>query len=249
MIGTTITTFPKLKEGILVKRYKRFLADVELEDGVVVTAHCANTGPMKGVLQPGGKVRLRHSQSPSRKLEWSWEQALVSSVKGECWVGVNTSLPNRIVRLAVEAGLLKNQLGEIIEIKNEVTYGIDRKSRIDLLLKPNPGNIDPRQIFLEIKNTTWKKGEKALFPDTVTKRGQKHLKEMVAELPLSRSVLVPCISRNDVQEFAPGDSADPCYGELFRKAISSGLEVIPCAFQFHIDKITWQGIKSFSLNE
>ncbi len=153
------------------------------------------------------------------------------------------------MRLAIETGLLKNKLGDIVEIKNEVTYGTNSKSRIDLLLKPNPGNIDPRQIFLEIKNTTWKKGLKALFPDTVTKRGQKHLNELVAELPLSRSVLVPCLSRNDVEEFAPGDSADPLYGDLFRNAVSAGLEVIPCAFEFHADKITWGGIKAFSLNE
>ena len=249
MISKTITTFPMLKEGILLKRYKRFLADVELDDGQIVTAHCANTGPMKGVLHPGGRVRLRHSPSPSRKLAWSWEQALVSSDDGECWVGVNTSLPNRIVRLAIEAGFLKNQLGEILTIKNEVTYGVDRKSRIDLLLTPDPSNSDIRQIFLEIKNTTWKKKSTALFPDTVTTRGQKHLKEMINELPASRAVLVPCISRDDIEVFAPGDSADPTYGELFRHAVDAGVEVIPCAFKFNIDKITWEGVKPFVTHE
>ena len=85
MIGKTIHTFPCLTEGILLKRYKRFLADIKLDNGEIVTAHCANTGPMKGVLNIGGRVRLRHDPSPSRKLSWSWEQAQVESNKKKCW--------------------------------------------------------------------------------------------------------------------------------------------------------------------
>ena len=118
-----------------------------------------------------------------------------------------------------------------------------------MFLKPTKTNLDTRNIFLEIKNTTWAKDHKAIFPDTVTKRGQKHLKEMMDVLPSSRSVLVPCISRNDLEVFAPGDSADEIYGELFRIAVSKGIEIIPCAFEFHIDRITWQGIKDFELYE
>ena len=114
------------------------------------------------------------------------------------WVGINTSLPNKLIRKAIEGGLLKKELGEILEIKNEVTYGVEKKSRIDLLLTPKGENSDCRKIFIEVKNTTWVKGARALFPDTVTTRGQKHLKEMIAELPSSRAVLIPCISRNDV---------------------------------------------------
>ena len=95
MNGTTLFEFPPLTEGRLVKRYKRFLADVELPTGEIVTAHCANTGPMKGVLCVGGAVRLRYSPSPTRKLAWSWEQAEVINDEGDaCWVGVNTSLAN-----------------------------------------------------------------------------------------------------------------------------------------------------------
>ncbi|KGG16667.1 MULTISPECIES: DNA/RNA nuclease SfsA [unclassified Prochlorococcus] len=249
MLGKTIKTFPTLVEGVLQKRYKRFLADVQLDTGEIVTAHCANTGPMKGVLYPGGRVRLRYAPSPTRKLSWSWEQAQVPSEKGYCWVGVNTSLPNTLVRLAIESGFLNKQLGDIKEIKNEVVYGMERKSRIDLLLIPNSKNLDTRKIFLEVKNTTWTKENKALFPDSVTKRGQKHLKEMMRELPSSRAVLVPCISRNDVDIFAPGDSADPSYGDLFRLALSKGVEVFPCAFNFYQDHITWEGVKPFVTNE
>ncbi len=232
-----------------MKRYKRFLADVELLNGELVTAHCANTGPMTGVLHVGGRVRLRHVSSPTRKLKWSWEQAEVPcETNGYCWVGVNTSLPNKIVRLAIEAACLVEELGPIRQIRNEVTYGIDRRSRIDLLLEPAENSDDSRKIYLEVKNTTWTEGALALFPDTVTARGQKHLQELMAVLNGSRAVLVPCLSRSDVKAFAPGDAADPIYGDLFRKALKSGVEVIPCCFGFHRDHITWEGKRPIQLN-
>ena len=120
-IGKTIIKFPPLREGILIKRYKRFLADVELADGEIVTAHCANTGPMKGVLWPGGRVRLKYSPSPKRKLDWSWEQAEVPSHSElkKCWVGINTSLPNKLIRNLIEANCLEKQFGSISTIKSE----------------------------------------------------------------------------------------------------------------------------------
>ncbi len=240
-----LLTFPALEEGILIKRYKRFLADVELKDGQLVTAHCANTGPMKSVLHPGNKVRLRHVSSTTRKLEWTWEQAQVidSETKKETWVGVNTSLPNKLIRLAIEQGFFNEKIGAIQRIQPEVTYGVERKSRIDLLLTPNPSSPDPRLIYLEVKNTTWKENDVALFPDTETTRGKKHLNELISVLPTSRAILVPCLSRNDVNSFAPGDNADREYGELFRKAMDLGVEIIPCAFEFYLDKITWEGFR------
>ena len=241
--------FPPLEEGILIKRYKRFLADVELKSGEIVTAHCANTGPMKGVLIPGGRVRLRYAASPSRKLQWSWEQAEVPNKNhGMTWVGINTSLPNTLVRLAIENEFLKNELGPIKEIKKEVIYGINKKSRIDLLLFPDANSADNRCIYLEVKNTTWMDGEKALFPDTVTERGQKHLNELMSVLPSYRAVLIPCLSRSDALSFGPGDSADPLYGELFRKAFNKGIEVIPCCFGFHSDHISWEGKRPLDIN-
>ncbi|ABX08220.1 DNA/RNA nuclease SfsA [Prochlorococcus marinus] len=246
MIGKSLLTFSTLNEGILLKRYKRFLADVELDTGHIVTAHCANTGPMTGVLKPGGRVRVRYAPSPSRKLSWSWEQAQVVNQAGNrIWVGVNTALPNKIVRLAIEAGCFREALGEIARIRNEVKYGRTGNSRIDLLLTPGENNCDQRQIFLEIKNTTWTDGSLALFPDTVTERGQKHLQEMIDVLPNARALLVPCISRNDVDLFAPGDAADPIYGNLFRQALSEGVEVMPCCFGFFSDHITWEGMRPF----
>jgi len=232
-----------LYEGVLIRRYKRFLADVELADGRVVTAHCPNTGPMRGVLHPGGRVRLRHDPSPARKLAWTWEQAESPGAGGlPVWVGVNTALPNKLVRASLEAGLLEPQLGPIEGIRAEVPYGEGRRSRIDLLLSPGASSRGVGQTFMKFKNTTWSDGDLALFPDTVTERGQKHLRELMALLPEARPVLVPCLSRSDVNRFAPGDAADPHYGELFRQALAAGVEVLPCRYRFEPDGIHWLGL-------
>tara|TARA_Y100001968_G_scaffold91623_1_gene82429 strand:- start:120 stop:887 length:768 start_codon:yes stop_codon:yes gene_type:complete len=246
-IGKAIIKFPPLKEGILIKRYKRFLADVELDSGEIITTHCANTGPMKGVLWPGGRVRVKYCPSPKRKLDWSWEQAEVPSHNDlkKCWVGVNTSLPNKLITNLIQANCLIKQFGPVLSIKPEVVYGFERKSRIDLLLEPETNNKDSRKIYVEVKNTTWCEKSLALFPDSVTTRGQKHLRELMGICPDSRAVLIPCISRSDMENFAPGDSADPVYGELFRMALNKGIEVIPCSFGFFDDHISWEGVKPF----
>jgi len=232
-----------LVEGVLLRRYKRFLADVALADGAEVTAHCPNTGPMTGVLRPGGRVRLRHDPSPARKLAWTWEQAEVEGADGApVWVGVNTALPNRLVRATIEAGCLEPWLGPVAAIRAEVPYGKDRRSRIDLLLTPAEGAADPRPIYVEVKNTTWSEGDLALFPDTVTERGQKHLEELEALLPQARPVLLPCLSRADVRRFAPGDRADARYGDLFRRARAAGVLVLPCRYGFSAEAVRWLGL-------
>jgi sugar fermentation stimulation protein A len=257
-MATLILRTGSLLEGRLIKRYKRFLADVELLEpgpdgtaaGSIVTAHCPNTGPMTGVLVPGGRVRLRHDPSPSRKLAWTWEQAEVPGRDGSpVWVGINTALPNRLVRATIEAGCLEPWLGPIAGIRAEVPYGEKRRSRIDLLLTPATTAVDARPIFLEVKNTTWTQGDLALFPDTVTERGQKHLQELQALLPETRAVLVPCLSRGDVTRFAPGDSADPRYGELFRTAVAAGMEVVPCIYSYAADQVSWQGVAAVQIRQ
>ncbi|MEB3318492.1 MAG: DNA/RNA nuclease SfsA [Cyanobacteriota bacterium] len=232
-----------LVEGVLRRRYKRFLAEVELPGGELVTVHCANTGPMTGVLLLGGRVRLRHAPAPTRKLDWTWEQAEVPGVDGQpVWVGVNTALPNRLVRQTIESGLLAPWLGPIGAVRAEVPYGEGRRSRIDLLLHPSPEAVDPRPIYVEVKNTTWCQGDVGLFPDTVSERGQKHLRELMGVMPEARAVLVPCLSRPDVRSFAPGDSADPRYGALFREALAAGVEVLPCRYRFEVDAVLWEGV-------
>ena len=244
-----IIEFEPLIEGVLIKRYKRFLADIKIDDGDIVTAHCANTGPMKGLLKEGAKVRISFSSSTKRKLSWTWEQVKVSgSDNEEVWVGINTLFANKLIKKVIEQNLLKDKIGDIAEIKSEVPYGKDKKSRIDFLLTPKSSNPDNRNIYVEVKNTTWTKNNVALFPDTETKRGQKHLIELKGLIPESKSVLVPCITRKDVDYFAPGDEADPLYGKLFRESTNSGMLLIPCCFEFYQDHITWKGFRPLKLN-
>lgn len=234
--------FPPLFSGTLLKRYKRFLADIELDSGEVITAHCPNTGPMTGVCHEGGRVMVSHNPSPKRKLAYTWELAEVHDTV-TTWVGTNTALPNRVVKSVLEAGLI-TELGHYTEIKTEVKYGRDRKSRIDFLLQGE----DQRPIYIEVKNTTWAKDTLALFPDTVTTRGQKHLQELTDLLPDARAIMLYFINRGDCTTFAPGDEADPDYGDLLRTAIAAGLEVLPCRFEVTPVEIRYLGLAELALS-
>jgi len=230
--------YPPLYPGILLKRYKRFFADIELGTGEIVTAHCPNTGPMTGICTPGSPVQLSYSDSPTRKLPYTWEMIQVSDNE-PTWVGVNTALPNRIIKLALEKFLFP--LGSYSQIRYEVPYGQDKKSRVDFLLSSS--DLE-RPIYLEVKSTTWVQERLALFPDTETTRGQKHLRELMALIPQARAVMLYFINRGDCTSFAPGDSRDPVYGQLLRDAIALGLEVLPCRFE-----ITPTGIRYLGLSE
>ena len=243
-----IIEFDPLIDGVLIKRYKRFLADIKLESGEIVTAHCANTGPMKGLLTEGAKVRISVSTSPKRKLPFTLEQICVLGTNNnEVWVGINTLFANKLIKKVIEKDLLREKIGEIEIIKSEVPYGKDKKSRIDFFLTPKSSNPDNRNIYIEVKNTTWITKDIALFPDTVTKRGQKHLIELKELIPRSKSILVPCITREDANFFAPGDEADPLYGKLFRESLTAGMIIIPCSFIFHKDHVSWNGIKPLKM--
>ncbi|WP_096595139.1 DNA/RNA nuclease SfsA [Calothrix sp. NIES-2098] len=234
--------YPTLYPGILLKRYKRFFADVQLTNGEIVTAHCPNTGPMTGVSTAGSAVQLSKSANPNRKLAYTLELIQVDD-NYPTWVGVNTALPNQIVKLAL-ARYLFPELGEYSHIKGEVVYGQDKKSRVDFFLT---GNDEDRPIYLEVKNTTWCEGKLALFPDTETTRGQKHLRELMALLPKSRAVMLYFINRGDCTEFAPGDSKDPIYGKLLRDAIALGLEVLPCRFDISPEGIRYLGLAKLAI--
>lgn len=233
MPPTQVHTFPPLLEGILIKRYKRFMADVELASGEIVTAHCPNTGPMTGVCHVGGRVMLSQSDNPKRKLAYTWELAEVKD-NGPTWVGVNTALPNRVIQTALSQKVFE-QLSPYDTIKREVPYGT--KSRIDFLL-----TTDKHSIYVEVKNSTWAQKRLCLFPDTVTTRGQKHLRELTALLPEARAVMLYFINRGDCDQFAPGDSADPEYGQLLRVAIAAGVEVLPCRFDISPTGIDYIGL-------
>jgi sugar fermentation stimulation protein A len=229
--------YPTFSPGILLKRYKRFLADIELDSGMVITAHCPNTGPMTGVSTVGSRVLVSCSDNPKRKLPYTWEMIEVNDNE-PTWVGINTALPNRVSKLALEKFLFP-RLGNYRQILTEVPYGKDRGSRVDFLLS---GEAENSLIYLEVKNTTWAQGKLALFPDTVTMRGQKHLRELTALLPQARAVMLYFINRGDCSHFAPGDSADPVYGQLFRDAVAQGLEVLPCKFENTPEGIRYLGL-------
>lgn len=217
--------FPPLFEGTLLKRYKRFFADIELATGEVITAHCPNTGPMTGVCHIGGRVLVSHSADPKRKLAYTWELAEVHDTV-PTWAGVNTALPNRVVKSLLEARQIP-ELGEYRVIRPEVRYGGDGKSRIDFVIS---GEDTLMPTYIEVKNTTWAKDTLALFPDTVTTRGQKHLRELAALIPAAQAVMLYFINRGDCTAFSPGDEADPTYGRLLREAIAKGVNVLPCRF-------------------
>lgn len=236
MNKSLIYSYPYLYPGVLIKRYKRFMADIQLDSGEIITAHCPNTGPMTGVYIPQNPVMVSKSDNPKRKLAYTWELIQVADNQ-PTWVGINTSLPNRIVALALEKRLF-SQLGEYTKVRREVTYGMDNKSRVDFVLE---GGEKP--IYLEVKNTTWCQGELALFPDTVTERGQKHLTELIYIVKGGyRAVMLYFINRGDCLKFAPGDAADPVYGSLFKQAIAAGVEILPCRFDVTPEGVTYLGL-------
>jgi sugar fermentation stimulation protein A len=227
-------TYPILYTGTLVKRYKRFFADIELETGELITAHCPNTGPMTGICQFGAPVTVSHHDNPRRKLAYTWEMIQVDSV----WVGINTALPNQIIKLALEQHLFP-ELGSYQTVRSEVAYGQNNTSRVDFLLTGGA-----RSIYVEVKNTTWSIDDIAVFPDTETTRGQKHLRELTNLLPDCRAVMLYFINRGDKTKFSPGDTTDPSYGKLLRTGIDKGLEILPCRFE-----VDPQGVKYLGLAE
>ena len=218
-----------LVEGRLLQRYKRFLADVELADGSRVTAACPNTGSMLGCRDPGSRVWLSTSDSPTRKYRHTWE---IVEAAGTL-VGINTGLPNRLVREAVETGVIAPLAG-YASIRGEVAYG-EEKSRVDLLLE-SPGRPP---CYVEVKNVTAAvQNRVALFPDAVSERGAKHLREFIRlKSQGARPVLVFCVQRADVDEVRPADAIDPAYGRTLREAIAAGVEVMAWRARVGIEAI------------
>jgi sugar fermentation stimulation protein A len=240
-----VHAYPPLLFGTLVKRYKRFFADIELETGEIITAHCANTGSMTGICKIGCRVGVSCSDNPKRRLTYSWEIIYVDDV----WVGVHTGLPNQVVGKMLNDRVIP-ELGAYDLVQAEVAYGSE-KSRIDFVLSTTDAETDKTsKIFIEVKNTTWCDGSLALFPDTVTTRGQKHLRELISiKDDNTRSVLLYFINRGDCDRFAPGDRADPEYGKLLRSAIAAGVEVMPCSFDVTPDGIEYLGLAELVLGE
>ena len=208
-----------LKTGRLIKRYKRFLADVKLDSGEEITAHCANPGSMLGLAEPGSKVWLSMNDNPKRKLKFSWELLEVDLGAGPVLVGINTSLPNGLVAEAIQSGEIA-ELSGYPALRREVKYGVN--SRIDILLEKD----DLSRCYVEIKNVhLMRKSGLAEFPDSVTSRGRKHLVELSAMVAQGhRAVMVYLVQRGDAEAFSLARDIDPAYGEAFDAATQAGVE-------------------------
>jgi sugar fermentation stimulation protein A len=205
-----------LVPGKLIKRYKRFLADVELDSGEIITAHCPNSGSMKSCTNPGWKVLLSESDNPKRKYKYTWE--MVHNKK--CWIGINTIIPNIIAEEALKNNVI-SELNGYDEVKREVKYGTN--SRIDVLLKSE------KQIcYVEVKNVTLVEEDgNYYFPDSVTSRGLKHLYELIEmKRKGHRAVMLFVIQRSDGNIFKPATRIDPQYAEGLKNAYDNGVEIL-----------------------
>jgi len=204
----------KLVHGKLIKRYKRFLADVILDDGTIVTAHCTNSGTMKSCLEEGAEVYLTPVSKPKRKTKFTWEMIKI----GKDWVGINTGNPNVLVFEAIQNNLIPGLEG-YTTVHREVKFG---DSRFDIYAEN-----DNEKCFVEVKNVTLKEGRYARFPDAVTTRGQKHLKTLVdVKSNGMRAVMLYVVQRTDVELFAPATEIDPDYAKALKTAVHAGVEVI-----------------------
>lgn len=214
--------------GTLVRRYQRFLADVRLDDGRVVIAHTPNTGSMLGCCRPGSRVWLRDTGNAARKYPLSWE---LVEAEPEVMVGINTGLANALVREAVEFGVAKELQG-YGGIRQEVRYG-EEGSRIDLLLESGSGHC-----YVEVKNVTLVEDGAALFPDAVTQRGAKHLRELATMVRRGhRAAIFFCVQRGDAREMRPADRIDPVYGRTLREVLAAGVEALAYRADVRLDGI------------
>ena len=217
-----------LARGRLIRRYQRFLADVDL-DGTAVTAHCPNTGSMLGCAEPGSRVWLSRAENPSRKLPWTWEMVEA----GGTLVGINTGRANALVREAIESGAVPPLAG-YETLRPEVRYGRE-SSRADFLLSGGPR----MPCYVEVKNVTAAVTQGvALFPDAVSMRGTRHLRELMAAVRAGhRAALVFCVQRGDVEEVRPADDIDPEYGRTLRRALEAGVEALALRARVSVTEI------------
>jgi len=217
--------FPSpIQKGVLVQRYKRFLADINLDDDII-TAHCANPGSMMGLKEPGSTVWVSKALNPNRKLGYDFQVIEVDGVP----VCINTALPNKIVEEAITAQKIPELRG-YAEMRREVKYGVN--SRIDVLLEDEA--LPP--CYVEIKNVTLSRSQGlAEFPDSKTARGLKHLHELEAMTASgARAVMLYLVNRSDCANFALARDIDPIYSEAFDKARKAGVEIL--AYDCQISK-------------
>lgn len=217
-------------QGVLLRRYKRFLADVETDAGEKLTVHCPDPGSMRGTALPGARVRCSTSDNPKRKLRHTLEMLRA----GRSWVGVNTGRANAVAAVALRAGSLRELAGYA---STEPEVMAEPGSRLDFRLGGHPR--DPRPAWVEVKSVTLADGDVGLFPDAVTARGKKHL-EVLTRLHEAgaRAALLFLVQRADCACVAPADAIDPAYGEALRAAASAGVELFALGA-----RVTGRGIR------
>jgi len=213
-----------LHPALLNKRYKRFLADIILPDNTAITIHCPNTGSMKNCVVPGGPCWYSVSESKTRKYPQTLE---VVTTPGGYLAGINTARANMLVETAITAGVITELQGYSL-LKREVVYG-DEQSRIDFLLGNH--STDERPCYVEVKNVTLMEADgEGFFPDAVSQRGSKHLRELMAMVRQGhRAVLLFCVQHTGIKKIRPADHIDAVYGATLRAAIAAGVEIIAYA--------------------
>ncbi len=223
------------QRGWLLRRYKRFLADVRLADGRMLTVHCNNPGTMRACCKIGAEVYISDSGNPRRKLRHTLEMIRM----GRTWVGLDTLLPNRLLPQCVEAGLLPALKG-YDERRREVAFGPSGRSRVDLWLRDT--SRDRPDAYVEIKNTTMRVGRVAAFPDAVSVRGRKHLEALAWEAGRGRrAVMAFFVGRGDCRGFRPADEIDPVWGAALRTAAAAGVELLAFGFRFAPRRVEFRG--------
>jgi sugar fermentation stimulation protein A len=228
MVNLQIMEFKnQLVHGRLLIRYKRFLADVLLDDGSRVTAHCTNSGSMKSCLEEGAEVYLTPVDDPKRKTRFTWEMIRIAGG----WVGINTLHPNALAFQWVEEGLIPGLEG-LFELRREVKW---EDSRFDLY-----GEGQGRGCFIEVKNVSLREGNRALFPDAVTTRGRKHLNTLVRVKKAGmRAVMLYVVQRMDVSLFSPARDIDPDYANALDEAVRQGVEIFVAQAKVSPEGITF----------
>lgn len=224
--------------GKILKRYKRFFADVELDNGEQITAHTPNTGSMKNCWEPGWKAMVTFHDNPKRKLKYTLEM----THNGKSWIGVNTGQTNKLAKEAIESGVIK-ELAGFKKLSTEKKVG---KSRIDLHLEfgEDQATSKTTECYVEVKNVTLNSDQDvqlALFPDAVTTRGQKHLTELIELVEQGhRAAMLFVVQREDLVAFSPADFIDQNYGRLLREAKEKGVEILVyrCKISPEVIKIT-----------
>jgi sugar fermentation stimulation protein A len=229
---------PPLFRGVLIQRYKRFLADIKLDSGETITAHCPNSGSMLNCKGPNSPVYVSISDNPKRKYPYTWELVFTNN----SWVGINTNVPNKLVFDTIKDGNIP-ELDGYTSFRREVNYG--KNSRVDILLE-----TENKRCYVEVKSVSLARDHIACFPDAVTARGKKHLDELLDMVKEGhRAVMFFLVQREDANIFKPANDIDPLYAETLKNAYNNGVEILVYQAKVNPEEITIHKKLLFDLND